>query len=375
MMKSSRCGIPAPTSEGATTVVKETTGSRVHYVTERIGLQPNFLDGFNAKWGMLRGISPARAKVVAGVLAVLVFGLDYYHPGDINISIFYGCVIVALAWTRSGRWLWGGGVVLAVLAVAEMALGTEPAGHPNFNWIDWTNRFITASMLLVTTGFAHIGVRLSRHLEASEQLLAEVAARERAEEALRERDARIRRLVESNIIGIYFWNIGGLISDANDAFLQIVGHSRRDLASERVEWTALTPPEFRAADLRAIDELRQTGSFTPFEKAYIRPDGSRVPVLLGGTFFEGSHEEGVAFVLDLTERNRAQDMLRRVQADFAHAARISMLGELTASIAHELKQPLAAIGTSGEAGLRWLDRPVPGLAEVRETTMRMVANK
>src|SRR5260370_494561 len=67
-------------------------------------------------------------------------------------------------------------------------------------------------------------------------------------------------------------------------------------------------------------------------------------------------------------------MLRGVQADFAHAARIAMLGELTASIAHELNQPLAAITTSGEAGLRWLSRPVPDIAKVREATTRMVAD-
>ena len=67
-------------------------------------------------------------------------------------------------------------------------------------------------------------------------------------------------------------------------------------------------------------------------------------------------------------------MLQRVQADFAHAARVSMLGELTASIAHEVNQPLAAIATNGEAGLRWLNRPEPDIAEARELTKRMIAD-
>jgi PAS domain S-box-containing protein len=79
-------------------------------------------------------------------------------------------------------------------------------------------------------------------------------------------------------------------------------------------------------------------------------------------------------LVDITERIRSQEMLLRVQADFAHAARISMLGELTASIAHELTQPLTAISTNGQAGLRWLDRPVPNLAMLREGTVRMVAD-
>jgi C4-dicarboxylate-specific signal transduction histidine kinase len=75
----------------------------------------------------------------------------------------------------------------------------------------------------------------------------------------------------------------------------------------------------------------------------------------------------------LAARRRAEEALRRAEADFAHAARISMLGELTASIAHELKQPLAAISVNGQAGLRWLDRPVPNIAEARETTAHVVS--
>src|SRR5438132_326308 len=77
-------------------------------------------------------------------------------------------------------------------------------------------------------------------------------------------------------------------------------------------------------------------------------------------------------IIDITDRVRAQEMLQRVQADFAHAARISMLGELTASIAHEVNQPLAAIAINGEVGLRLLNRSEPDLAEVRELTKRLV---
>jgi C4-dicarboxylate-specific signal transduction histidine kinase len=79
-------------------------------------------------------------------------------------------------------------------------------------------------------------------------------------------------------------------------------------------------------------------------------------------------------VIDLTEQVRAQAELQRVRADFAHAARISMLGELTASIAHEVNQPLAAIAAGGEASLRWLARPTPDIGEARELTKRVVAD-
>ncbi|MGE0045749.1 MAG: ATP-binding protein [Hyphomonadaceae bacterium] len=79
-------------------------------------------------------------------------------------------------------------------------------------------------------------------------------------------------------------------------------------------------------------------------------------------------------VIDISERVRAQQMLRQVQAEFAHAARVSMLGELTASIAHEVNQPLAAIATNASAGLRWLDRPEPDVGEVRALTERIIAD-
>jgi PAS domain S-box-containing protein len=79
-------------------------------------------------------------------------------------------------------------------------------------------------------------------------------------------------------------------------------------------------------------------------------------------------------IMETTELVRAREMLQRVQADFAHAARVSMLGELTASIAHEVNQPLAAITTNAEAGLRWLDRSEPDLAELRLLTKRIVAD-
>ncbi len=83
---------------------------------------------------------------------------------------------------------------------------------------------------------------------------------------------------------------------------------------------------------------------------------------------------GLSCLLDISDRVKAQAMLAQVQAEFAHAARVSMLGELTASIAHEVNQPLGAILTNGEAALRWLNRPEPDLAELRALSTRTVAD-
>ena len=110
---------------------------------------------------------------------------------------------------------------------------------------------------------------------------------------LGEREARIRRLVDSNIIGILILNLQGRIIDANQAFLDMVGYAREDLVSGRLRWTELTPAEWREADGRAIAELKAAGTVRPREKEYFRKDGSRVPVLLGSTTFStDSQDEG-----------------------------------------------------------------------------------
>ncbi len=105
-------------------------------------------------------------------------------------------------------------------------------------------------------------------------------------------------------------------------------------------------------------------------------DGRVVDVLYNIAFPPLLTDLGINVVtfMDLTDRVEAQAALQRVQADFARAARIATLGELTASIAHEVNQPLAAIATNGEAGLRWLSRPEPDIEEVRQLNARMVAD-
>src|SRR5271163_743597 len=316
---------------------------------------------------------------------------------------------------------------------------------------------------------------------------------------LAEREAKIRRLVDANIIGIFIWDLDGHILEANDAFLYMVGYDREDLASGRLRWTDLTPLEWRDRDVQLIRELQMNWSLQPFEKEYFRKDGGRVPVLIGVATFEEGGNEGVAFVLDLTERKRAEEDLRRSEASLAQAqeisrtgswrwnvgtgevsfsvehfhifdfdpataqptyatfmsrvqpedrpafehaldqavrnrsrfqheyrnalpdgsvkylqsvgqpdstegsdlefvgtvmditerrraeealrnaqaelirvARLTTMGELLASIAHEINQPLAAVATSGGACLRWLNRDQPDLAAARDAVSRVV---
>jgi PAS domain S-box-containing protein len=149
----------------------------------------------------------------------------------------------------------------------------------------------------------------------------EVTERKRAEEALRESEAKIRRLVDSNIIGIFVWDFDGRILEANDEYLRIVGYDREDLVSSRIKWTDLTPPDWRDRNNARIEQQKGSGRFEPFEKEFTRKDGSRVPVLIGGATFDEGGNEGVAFVLDLTERKRAENTLREREAQLAEARR------------------------------------------------------
>ena len=313
------------------------------------------------------------------------------------------------------------------------------------------------------------------------------------------RDKKIRRLVDANIVGIIIWELDGRILEANDAFLHMLGYDREDLSSGRIHRTDLTPTEWRDRDAHTVQELKRVGTVQPFEKEYFRKDGSRVPVLLGGVMFEQSPNQGVSFVLDLserkraeealrqseerfrtlvhfsfdvywetdaqhrfthqefaesladapasgseigktrwevpylepdeeawrkhretldahlpfrdfelarpapdgskryvsvsglpvfdetgrfvgyrgvgrhiTERRRAEEALRAMQAELAHANRVTTMGELSASIAHEVNQPIAATVTNAQAALRWLRAQPPDLDEVRASLSRIV---
>jgi PAS domain S-box-containing protein len=191
---------------------------------------------------------------------------------------------------------------------------------------------------------------------------------------LQEREAKVRRLVDSNIIGVYIWDFEGRIIEANEAFLDMVGYSREDLISGRLSYPGLTPSEWIGASARAMAGVTATGSAKAFEKEYVRKDGSRVPILIGGATFGEGQDQGVAFVLDLTERRQAEENLREserryseAQAKLAHVTRVTTLGELTASIAHEVNQPLGAVITNAQACLRWLARETPQLDEARRS--------
>ena len=167
---------------------------------------------------------------------------------------------------------------------------------------------------------AVIAIENARLFEAEKQRVLALA---HANRDLAEREAKIRRLVEANIIGIFIWDLEGRIIEANGAFLRLLGYDPQDLVSGRLRWLELTPPEWHGRSERALAELNSTGIVRPYEKEFFRKDGTCLPVLIGGALFEERRNEGVSFVLDLTERKRTEEALRESEAkfrDFAETA-------------------------------------------------------
>jgi len=198
---------------------------------------------------------------------------------------------------------------------------------------------------------------------------------------LAEREAKVRRLVEANIIGIFIFDLEGRIVEANDAFLQMVGYDRDDFVAGRVRWTDLTPPEWRDRHERAVTELKRTGTVQPYEREYFRKDGSRAPALIGSAAFDEQRDHGVAFVLDLTERKRAEaeareseQKYRKMQTELAHVNRVTTMGQLAASIAHEVSQPITGVIVNADAAMRWLGRQPPDLDQARYSLGEIVNN-
>lgn len=141
-------------------------------------------------------------------------------------------------------------------------------------------------------------------------MIEDVTEARQSHEALARSEARFRRLVQSDVIGVLFWNLDSTISYANNALLQMLGYSREEVTSLKL--TEITPSEFRSSDEQVIRQVRETGVFRAYEKEYIRKDGSRVPVMVGGALFEGESAQGVAFVLDLSDLRAAQREIIRL---------------------------------------------------------------
>jgi PAS domain S-box-containing protein len=166
----------------------------------------------------------------------------------------------------------------------------------------------------------------------------DITERKQTEDALRYSEKQFRRLLESNIFGVCFGDSRGGIHYANDYFLNMVGYTREDIDCGKVRWDVLTPPEYQQLSVQATEELRTHGVATPFEKEYIRKDGSRVPILVGIVMLEEAgdslqdnsasrQDEMIAFFLDLSEQQAA--LCERKRAELALQQREEQLRLIT----------------------------------------------
>ena len=175
--------------------------------------------------------------------------------------------------------------------------------------------------------------RVDGILSVAYEVTDQVRARQKVEALAAEltvREARQRRIVESNLAGLFFWDLSGKVLLANESFLHMLGYTREDMDAGRIDWRQLTPPEYAEGDQVQSEIIEHTGSHPPYEKEYLHRNGHRVPVLIVSALFQDNSQEGVSFVLDLTERRRTEDNLHFLaEASEALASSIDYTSTLT----------------------------------------------
>jgi PAS domain S-box-containing protein len=196
----------------------------------------------------------------------------------------------------------------------------------------------------------------------------DITERKRAEQATR----LLAAIVESSHDAIVSKSLDGVITSWNKGAERLFGYAAEEAVGQNI--TMIIPPERRDEERTIIEQLRRGERVDHFETVRMRKDGSLLDVSLTISPMKDASGRVVGaskLARDITERKRAEEALRQAQVDLAHVSRVTTMGELTASLAHEVNQPIAAAVTDANTCLRWLTRDQPDLEEAREAASRM----
>jgi PAS domain S-box-containing protein len=266
------------------------------------------------------GRTPVAIRYALAVLAALA-ALLLRQMLSLWLGANYPYLTVSAAVVFSG---WYCGVGPSVVTTLTTLLGV-------WYWFDP----IAGSFALVNPKAQVAGMVVFLFLSGFIIALGETNRRSRTR--LERSEFRLRRLIESNIIPMVCTNMER-ISEANDVFLNMVGYSRDDLDKGAMDWMKMTPPEYVSKDTHALEQIEKLGFCTPFEKEYIRRDGSRVPILIGSTVLSTSPLETLCFVVDLSDLKRVEAELRKAHHELEHKVeeRTQELAESVATLESEM---------------------------------------
>ncbi|MDB5047438.1 MAG: putative Histidine kinase [Fibrobacteres bacterium] len=195
--------------------------------------------------------------------------------------------------------------------------------------------------------------------------LRDVSESVKTREALHHTEKKLRRLVDSNIVGVFVADWEGVMREANDSLLDTLGYQRQDLESGKMDWRTLTPPEFMPIVEKMETEMKLTGASKAYEKICMRKDGSRIWTIVSGVNLEGG-EGIIVLLLDISDRKTAEEALRRNEEQLRQSQKMEAVGRLAGGVAHDFNNLLTAINGYSEILLQSMEQENPKRSAVEE---------
>lgn len=291
------------------------------------------------------------------LLAFTIFLIDAFTPLDIAIAVLYVVVVLCASRVASRRGVLAAGLVCLALTVAAYAINHDFA--------------FLAALARCVVSMAAIGITTMLALSGQ----AATDELRRRSESLRLSEAFLASTQRISRTSSFRFCTGSSVLTWSDEAARIYGVSEGTVPTVKL-LIDTTHPDDRYLVQAAIDQAHRGDPTFELRHRLLMADGAvkHVHVIACLSAARAGDFEYLGALMDVTAAQEAAEALHRTQAQLAHATRITTLGELAASIAHEVNQPLAAVATNGNACLRWLNRPEPDLAEARMALERILAD-